>query len=256
ELLQANAELDRAKYDLEKMKFGQLKIPDDLLDDYNEQIQDMEHIFFQNKNETDQKRVKLRMDEIHHTLESLGFIFLAPLLSVSSWLLLVIGGTDNHYTFALVGFSVGLATERIINSMKSFIGEKLPSDEKKNSSEKSNKIVEIQKEIETRKTEPKFLTFDIAPKVVETPRTGINDVKVYGTIETTSDNQVVDITLTTPKGKEEKSIARYAETETYNVVKFERKYGIDKNKDQGTYIVRAVLRENESQVRSGTFEVR
>ncbi len=130
ELLDAEQKVGLAKSDLEKIRFDKQVLPPDLLENYNRQLEEMEGIYKQLEYEAIQKRIKLRMDEIHHTLESLGFIFLAPLLSVSAWLILVIGGTNNNYTFALVGFSVGLATERIIDSMKSFVGGKLSSDDK------------------------------------------------------------------------------------------------------------------------------
>lgn len=107
---------------------------------------------------------------------------------------------------------------------------------------------------QTERPTPKFLSFDIKPKVVKIPRSGITPVTVYGTIETTSKNNV-NITLTSSKGKVEKSIAPYAKTSTHNVAKFEWKYGIDKDKEVGTYNVRAVLVENTKQIRVGTFRV-
>lgn len=107
----------------------------------------------------------------------------------------------------------------------------------------------------TEKPTPKFLSFYITPKVVKAPRSGIAPVKVHGTVETTSSKQYVDITLTPPKGKVVKSKAWYAETARHNIVKFEWKYGVDRDKETGTYNVRAVLGENKNQVRVGTFRV-
>jgi len=108
----------------------------------------------------------------------------------------------------------------------------------------------------TEKPKAKFLTFKIVPKVIKQPRTGIKPVTVSGTIRTTSSKQVVDITLTPPKGKKVKAKAYYAKTPRHNIRKFEWKYGVSKNKDAGRYHVRAVLRENRKQVRSDTFRVK
>ena len=56
-------------------------------------------------------------------------------------------------------------------------------------------------------------------------------------------------------GKDKKAATPYAKTSRNNVVKFEWKYGVDKDKEVGTYEVRAVLRENKKQIRVGTFRV-
>ena len=107
-----------------------------------------------------------------------------------------------------------------------------------------------------KKPKAKFLTFKIIPKVIKQPRTGIKPVTMSGTIRTTSSKQVVDITLTPPKGKKVKAKAYYAKTPRHNIRKFGWKYGVSKNKDAGRYHVRAVLRENRKQVRAETFRVK
>lgn len=106
-----------------------------------------------------------------------------------------------------------------------------------------------------KKPKAKFLTFKISPKIRKQPRSTTKPVTVSGTIRTTSRKQVVNITLTPPKGKKIKTKAWYAKTARHNIVKFQWKYGVSKNKDTGTYHVRAVLRENIKQARSGTFRV-
>jgi len=107
-----------------------------------------------------------------------------------------------------------------------------------------------------KKTKAKYLTFNISPKVIKRPRTGIKPVNVQGTIRTTATKNVVDITLTRPKGKKVKAKSWYAKTARYNIVKFQWKYGVGVNKNLGTYKVRAVLHENKKQVRAGTFRVK
>lgn len=109
--------------------------------------------------------------------------------------------------------------------------------------------------VKIEKPTPKFLSFNITPKNVKIPRSGITPVKVHGTVESTSSKQYVDIILTPPKGKIVKSKTSYAETARHNVVKFEWPYGINRDGETGTYNVRAVLRENKNQVRIGTFRV-
>ncbi|MCH7648561.1 MAG: hypothetical protein IIA83_08145 [Thaumarchaeota archaeon] len=106
------------------------------------------------------------------------------------------------------------------------------------------------------KPKAKFLTFKISPKVIKQPRTGIKAVTTSGSIRTTSNKQYVDITLTPPKDKKVKSKARYLTGGRTNVVTFQWKYGVSKNKDVGTYKVRAQLVENRKQVRSDTFRVK
>ena len=107
-----------------------------------------------------------------------------------------------------------------------------------------------------KKPKAKFLTFKIVPKVIKQPRTRIKPVTVSGTVRTTSRKQIVNITLTPPKGKKIKTKAWYAKTARHNIVKFQWKYGVSKNKDVGRYHVRVVLHENNKQVRSDTFRVK
>lgn len=108
----------------------------------------------------------------------------------------------------------------------------------------------------TEKLKAKFLTFKIIPKVIKIPNSGIKPITVSGTIRTTSNKQVVEITLTSLKGKIVKSKANYAKTPKGDIIKFEWKYGINRNSELGTYKLRAVLRENKKQVRSDTFRVK
>jgi len=108
----------------------------------------------------------------------------------------------------------------------------------------------------TEKLKAKFLTFKILPKVIKIPNSGIKPVTASGTIRTTSNKQVVDITLIPLKGKIVKAKARYAKTPKANIIKFQWKYGINKDSKVGTHKVRAVLRENKKQIRSDTFRVK
>ena len=62
--------------------------------------------------------------------------------------------------------------------------------------------------------------------------------------------------MTPLKGKIVKAKARYAKTPKANIVKFEWKYGINKDSKVGTYKVRVLLRENKKQIRAGTFRVK
>jgi hypothetical protein len=71
------------------------------------------------------------IDITSYILKTAGSLYLGPLLAVIGWLLLSITGSpqDSVWTFALVGFSVGLAAKTIINKMLSTVEGKLPADE-------------------------------------------------------------------------------------------------------------------------------
>lgn len=79
------------------------------------------------------KKFKLRSRVYKRTIKTIATFFLAPLLAVIAWLLLDLSGTDEWQTFAIVGFSAGLATNAIIQRIWSFMGEKLKDDDEEDS---------------------------------------------------------------------------------------------------------------------------
>ena len=109
-----------------------------------------------------------------------------------------------------------------------------------------------------KKLKPKFLTFNVTPKVVVRPRARIIKlVKVSGKIETTSNKGVVDFILITPKGKKEKSRVFYGKTTRGSLtVLFNWFYYVYKNTELGVYTVKARLRENNKQRKSKLFRVK
>lgn len=107
----------------------------------------------------------------------------------------------------------------------------------------------------TKKPKPKFLTFKVIPKVVKRPRAERKIVQVRGTVKTTSNKQVVDITLIPPKGKILRSTARYLTGRRSDVVSFYWPYPIHKHSELYTYTVKGKLRENRNQKRTETFRV-
>ena len=140
ELNIAYINMDKKKSALKKMDldFSQVPAEKNTINMFKEQKSGISSEHDESVAKVKELYINLRMEEVHHTLQTLGFIFLAPLLAVSSWLMLILSGTDNHYTFALVGFSVGLGTERIINSMKGFLEDKHPSKNQKSDDGKTD----------------------------------------------------------------------------------------------------------------------
>jgi hypothetical protein len=57
----------------------------------------------------------------YQSLEDLALLFLAPLLAIAVWFLLVLAGTDSKYTFALASFTIGLVTDEAIRALLRFI---------------------------------------------------------------------------------------------------------------------------------------
>lgn len=165
ELLRSNLRI--VENDLQKMEYDQNlhTMSTEMRLIYQKDKAQLEEALLNAEKEYKNAQFKLRMEEVHNTLEALGFVFLAPLLAVSAWLLLTIGGTNNHYTFALVSFSVGLTTEKIINSIKLFVGDKLANkqddysqikkiDEKDNDEKQDTKLKD--KKSTVKETEPKL----------------------------------------------------------------------------------------------------
>jgi len=57
----------------------------------------------------------------YQSLEDLSLLFLAPLLAVAVWFLLVQAGTSGIYTLALASFTIGLVTYEVIRALLRFI---------------------------------------------------------------------------------------------------------------------------------------
>jgi hypothetical protein len=100
-------------------------IPPEALKIYGEH----KHMFLQNVLQAQTRFEKilfaLRFDVINHTLYTVGFFFLAPLLAILAWLFLSISGTNNQAIFALVSFAIGLTTKTIVDRITSFVEENL-----------------------------------------------------------------------------------------------------------------------------------
>lgn len=77
------------------------------------------------RSKLEKERFTVSFEVTHHTLRTVGFFSLAPLLAVLAWLLLLIGGTNSEATFALVSFSVGLTTNAIVDRIRSFVEQKI-----------------------------------------------------------------------------------------------------------------------------------
>ena len=73
--------------------------------------------------ESDKERFRVRFELSNNTLSTVGFFLLAPLLAILAWLILVISGTDNPWTFAFVSLSVGLTTTQIVNRVRKLFGD-------------------------------------------------------------------------------------------------------------------------------------
>jgi hypothetical protein len=77
----------------------------------------------------EQRRFVLAFDSSGYILKTVASFHLAPLLAVSAWLLLSVGGASDWRTFALVSFAVGLTTKTIIKRVMSFVGEQFKGDD-------------------------------------------------------------------------------------------------------------------------------
>jgi hypothetical protein len=77
----------------------------------------------------EKRRFVLAFESSGYILQTVGSFHLAPLLAVSAWLLLSVGGANDWRTFALIGFAVGLTTKTIIKRVMSFVGEQFKEDD-------------------------------------------------------------------------------------------------------------------------------
>ncbi len=110
--------------------------------------------------------------------------------------------------------------------------------------------------VKNEEQKAKFKTFNIDPKTINIPVDGTTaTVRVYGTIESSNEKKIVDITLTHPHGKIETNPVFYAKTGTNGIFNFEWKYGASKGTETGEYKVKATLQENPAEVKSGEFRV-
>jgi hypothetical protein len=68
-------------------------------------------------------KLTLRSATYERTIVTICFFFLAPILAIVAWLLLLLSGTDRWEAFAVAAFSAGLASNSIIKRIWTFIGE-------------------------------------------------------------------------------------------------------------------------------------
>ena len=57
----------------------------------------------------------------YQSLEDLALLFLAPLLAIAVWFVLVLAGTESKYTLALASLTIGLVTDEAIRALLKFI---------------------------------------------------------------------------------------------------------------------------------------
>ena len=58
----------------------------------------------------------------YEALRDIALFFLAPLLAIAVWLVLLQGGTTSPFTLAAISFTIGLVTREVIESLISFAG--------------------------------------------------------------------------------------------------------------------------------------
>jgi hypothetical protein len=64
-------------------------------------------------------------ETFYEALRDIALFFLAPLLAIAVWLVLLQGGTTSIYTLAAISFAVGLVTREVIEAIISFAGRVL-----------------------------------------------------------------------------------------------------------------------------------
>jgi hypothetical protein len=77
-------------------------------------------------------KAHLRSIIYEKTIDTISTFFLAPILAIVAWLLLVLGGTsgpNSWETFAVAAFAAGLASNAIIKRLWDFVGEKFDSQQ-------------------------------------------------------------------------------------------------------------------------------
>jgi hypothetical protein len=79
----------------------------------------------------------------YQSLEDLSLLFLAPLLAIALWFLLIEASMTSKFALALASFTVGLVTDEIIRSLLNFIRPKLKG-EKDGASDKNGQTSTIE----------------------------------------------------------------------------------------------------------------
>jgi hypothetical protein len=75
----------------------------------------------------------------YHSLEDISLLFLAPLLAIAIWLLLIQAGMQGQEalpTIAVISFSVGLITEEVVQALINFTKSALGTVKKTGTSKK------------------------------------------------------------------------------------------------------------------------
>jgi hypothetical protein len=81
------------------------------------------------ENDYELAKLALRSATYERTIITICFFFLAPILAIVSWLLLLLSGTDRWEAFAVAAFAAGLASNSIIKRIWTFIGENFGDEE-------------------------------------------------------------------------------------------------------------------------------
>ena len=70
---------------------------------------------------------KVRIEVLHQSMKDLALLFLAPLLAIAAYFLLLQSGIEqnNFPTIAAVSFGVGLVTDNIVARLEDIVGQKL-----------------------------------------------------------------------------------------------------------------------------------
>jgi len=99
-------------------------------------LNDLVYPYISKKNRIESKynefQYKVNFETVSHVLHTVGFFLLAPLLSIMGWLILSIGGTENHLTFALVSITAGFTAKSIIEKALSLVDTTFSTIGKKN----------------------------------------------------------------------------------------------------------------------------
>ncbi|MDH3677986.1 MAG: hypothetical protein OEQ12_06775, partial [Nitrosopumilus sp.] len=68
---------------------------------------------------------KISFEVNHQTLEMVALFFLAPILAIIAWLLLLVAGTSDWKVFAVTSFASGFIAKSIISKMQQIAGDPL-----------------------------------------------------------------------------------------------------------------------------------
>jgi len=70
---------------------------------------------------------KVRIEVLHQSMKDLALLFLAPLLAIAAYFLLIQSGIEqnNYETIAAVSFGVGLVTDNVVARLENIVGQKL-----------------------------------------------------------------------------------------------------------------------------------